>query len=67
MKGKINQLKKEQLVEMVKVLWIERKLKDIDLEYDNCDITRDLAYEELMLETAFHLDEKILTYFGHDV
>lgn len=67
MKGKINQLKKEQLVEMVKVLWIERKLKDIDLEYDNCDITRELAYEELMLETAFHLDEKILTYFGHDV
>lgn len=67
MKGKIECLKKEQLAEMVKTLWIERKLRDIDLEFHNYDIKRELAYEELILETTFHIDEKILTYFGYDV
>lgn len=52
---------------MVKTLWIERKLRDIDLEFHNYDIKRELAYEELILETTFHIDEKILTYFGYDV
>ena len=67
MKAKIENLEKDELIEMIKTLWIESRLRHLDLEFRSNDFKKEMAMEDLLLETALHLDEKILTYFGYDV
>ncbi len=68
MKAKIDNLEKEELVEMVKTLFVEIKLRHLDMQcfIDSSEV-KDEAIETLMVEVALNLDELILTYFGHDV
>jgi hypothetical protein len=67
MKAKIENLEKDELIEMIKSLWIESRLRNLDLEFRSHDFKKEMAMEELLIETALHLDKKILTYFGYDV
>jgi hypothetical protein len=67
MKAKIENLEKDELIEMIKTLWIESKMRHLDFEFRGDDFNKVMALEELLLETALHMDEKILTYFGYDV
>ena len=67
MKAKIENLEKDELIEMIKTLWIESRLRNLDLEFRSDEFKKEMALEELLLETALHIDEKILSYFGYDV
>lgn len=61
---KLEELKKHQLIEMVKSLWIEKKLSAIQKDFSEPNARIDLL-EELILETALELDNNILGYFGY--
>ena len=61
---KLEELKKHQLIEMVKSLWIERKLKHIENvsvdEHSRID-----QLEEIILEIGLEIDKNILDYFAY--
>ena len=63
---KLEELKKHQLIEIVKSLWIEKKLKHIENvsvdEHSRID-----QLEEMILETALEIDKNIFDYFGYPV
>jgi len=67
MKAKIDNLEKEELVEMVKSMWVEKILKDLDYEYPEECVQKKLSLESLFIDTAINIDNNILKYFGHDV
>ena len=68
MKAKIDNLEKEELVEMVKILFVEIKLRHLDMQCINdSSEVKEEAIETLMVEVALNVDELILTYFGHNV
>lgn len=67
MKAKIENLEKDRLVEMIKILYVESQFNFIDEIYPENDYDKRQAIEKMTLEIALELDEKILRYFGEDV
>jgi len=67
MKAKIENLEKDELIEMIKTLWVEKIMKEVDDEYpENC-VQKIMTFESLFIDTAINVDNNILRYFGHDV
>lgn len=66
MKAKLEDLKKSDLIEMVKSLWIERKLKHIENiavdEHSRIDLL-----EEMILEIGLEIDKNIFDYFAFPI
>lgn len=67
MKAKIENLEKDRLVEMIKILYVESQFNFIDEIYPENDYDKRQAIEKMTLEIALILDERILRYFGEDV
>jgi hypothetical protein len=67
MKAKIENLEKNELIEMIKTLWVEKILKDLDYEYPDECVEKQISLESLFIDTAINIDNNILKYFGHDV
>ena len=67
MKAKIENLEKDELIEMIKTLWVEKILKDLDYEYPDECVEKQISIESLFIDTAINIDNNILKYFGHDV
>jgi hypothetical protein len=67
MKAKIENLEKNELIEMIKTLWVEKILKDLDYEYPDECVEKQISIESLFIDTAINIDNNILKYFGHDV
>jgi hypothetical protein len=66
MKAKLEDLKKRDLIEMVKSLWIERKLKHIENIAVDRDSRIDLL-EEMILEIGLEIDKNIFDYFAFPI
>ena len=62
----LEELSKNELIEMIKSLWIEKKLKQIEITCPDNDLRID-RLEELVLESGLEIEQKILIYFGYDV
>ena len=67
MKAKIENLEKDRLVEMIKILYVESQFNFIDETYRENNYEKRMAIESMVMEIALELDEKILRYFGEDV
>jgi hypothetical protein len=67
MKAKIDNLEKEELIEMVKSMWVEKILRDLDYEYPDECIQKQISLESLFIDTALNIANNILKYFAHDV
>ena len=67
MKAKIENLEKNELIEMIKSMWVEKILRDLDYEYPDECVEKQISIESLFIDTAINIDNNILKYFGHDV
>lgn len=67
MKAKIDNLEKDELIEMIKTIWVEKILRDLDYEYPDECVQKQMSLESLFIDTAINIDDNILRYFGHDV
>jgi hypothetical protein len=67
MKAKIDNLEKDELIEMIKTIWVEKILRDLDYEYPDECVQKQISLESLFIDTAINIDNNILKYFGHDV
>ena len=67
MKAKIDNLEKDELIEIIKSMWVEKILKDVDDVYPKDSVQRQNTIESLFIDTAINIDYNILKYFGHDV
>jgi len=61
---KLENVNKDELIVMIKSLWIENKLKSIEKTSDNKMKIAQL--ECLAIETATEIDMVILNYFGYE-
>ena len=64
---KLEELKKKELIELVKKLFVEKKLNQINNEFPDNDFKKFELMELLILDSAIDLDIIILSYFGYDV
>jgi len=55
------------LIEMIKSMWVEKILRDLDYEYPDECIQKQISLESLFIDTLINIDNNILKYFGHDV
>ncbi len=67
MKAKMENLEKDELIEIIKSMWVEKILKDVDDVYPEDSVQRQNTIESLFIDTAINIDNNILKYFGHDV
>jgi hypothetical protein len=67
MKSKMDNLEKDELIEIIKSMWVEKILKDVDDVYPEDSVQRQNTIESLFIDTAINIDNNILKYFGHDV
>ena len=67
MKAKIDNLGKDELIEMIKTIWVEKILRDLDYEYPDECVQKQMSLESLFIDTAINIDYNILKYFGHNV
>jgi hypothetical protein len=67
MKAKIDNLEKDELIEMIKTIWVEKILRDLDYEYPDECVQKQMSLESLFIDTAINIDYNILKYFGHNV
>jgi hypothetical protein len=67
MKAKIDNLEKHELIEMIKTIWVEKILRDLDYEYPDECVQKQMSLESLFIDTAINIDDNILRYFGHNV
>lgn len=63
---KLEELKKSELIKIIKTLWIEKKLNTIEKNITENQLKID-RLEELVLEMALEIEENILSYFDYDV
>jgi hypothetical protein len=63
---KLEELKKKELIEIVKKLFIEKKLNQINNSFPDNDFKKFELMEVLILDAALDLDIIILSYFGYD-
>lgn len=62
---KLEELKKRELIKMIKTLWIEKKLKAIEIKYSHNQAKIE-QLELLSIECATEIDSLILNYFGYE-
>jgi hypothetical protein len=67
MKSKMDNLEKDELIEIIKSMWVEKILKDVDDVYPEDSVQRQNTIESLFIDTAINIDNNILKYFGYDV
>jgi hypothetical protein len=67
MKAKMDNLEKDELIEIIKSMWVEKILKDVDDVYPEDSVQRQNTIESLFIDTAINIDNNILKYFGYDV
>jgi hypothetical protein len=67
MTTKLEELKKKELIEIVKKLFIEKRINQINNDFANNDFKKFELMELLILDAAIDLDIIILSYFGYDV
>ena len=65
MKTKLEDVKKHELIEMFKSLWIEKRLKSIENRFSDNDKRID-ELEKFCFESVKDLDYEILNYFGYE-
>ena len=63
----MDNLEKDELIEMIKSMWVEKILKDVDDVYPEDSVQRQNTIESLFIDTAINIDNNILKYFGYDV
>ena len=63
---KLEELKKTELIKIIKTLWIEKKLNTIEKNITDNYLKID-RLEELVLEMALEIEDNILSYFDYDV
>jgi hypothetical protein len=66
MTTKLEELKKKELIKIIKSLWIEKKLKAIENKYSHNQAKIE-QLELLAIECGTEIDNLILSYFGYDV
>ncbi len=63
----MDNLEKDELIEIIKSMWVEKILKDVDDVYPEDSVQRQNTIESLFIDTAINIDNNILKYFGYDV
>lgn len=64
---KLEELKKKELIEFVKKLYVEKRINQINNEFQDNDFKKIEYLEAFILDSAIDLDIIILSYFGYDV
>ena len=62
----LEEIEKDELIKMIKMLWIERKLKDLEIDYPEDTYERKLTIELIAMRSAFNLNEDILNHFNYN-
>ena len=55
------------MIEIIKSMWVEKILRDVDDVYPEDSVQRQNTIESLFIDTAINIDYNILKYFGHNV
>jgi len=63
----LEEIEKDELIKMIKTLWIERKLKDLEIDYPEDNYERKLTIDLIpFFRSAFNLNEDILNHFYYN-